>query len=384
MIRPSSPSGSESEAKKPDSGIVPTLIEILRQELQRGKEGGVDIFLKPALDPDNAERLNRLVKEVILRQRHEQQLVELHQRGVQFEFKRALDIQTRIVANPDHAELLATRHNAHLITRTFIENVEGYAATGKVQYKNRLMVLGEQANRDGFFILPYTSRKLRRRITTYYQQPTGEPCHPCYLIAEAAGRHPNPETGKLHAAPGFWAADCQFHLPMPGADAESVVELPGDNDHIEDQGLAQIVRKQPFVVASLDDIVSMKKMSNLCLAPAAMTRGIEEILQKINPVRGEFPIQYIGAAIASLQGIVLPDGTEIRLGMGGLEDIPPIMNQRSWIVFEHFRSALCTNYRLAYILKGRKYPFYLSRENQGSPYYLIVNWYEVVSHLQTP
>ena len=113
--------------------------------------------------------------------------------------------------------------------------------------------------------------------------------------------------------------------------------------------------------------VTGQPINDLGCAGIARRANFHQIENGINPQRGEYPIRYMGAAIASVQGIIRPDGTEIRLG--SLQE-SSIKNDRSIMIHSEGRNPA----KLGYKLENRRVPI-LYGENGELDYQAIVNWY---------
>jgi hypothetical protein len=303
-------------------------------------------------------RVDRLFDKII----SEKKTAEQVQNGARLEYRQALDINAEILHIEDPllleetAQRLEQRHNEHLVSEKFIQvmlqiselknegNLEGVAQL--------LRPFREKAKESGFFLMHYNAEIMRERLQS-----------PLYVIGESSGKHPdNPGLGMVKAA------DCQCELPEAKSKedgCEPVMEMPNvrvGDIIIEDEIVKQLIDR-PEKIAEVKDIVTSLSMNKLRLAGAARSTAFRKIKQDINPTRGKYAIERIGASIAQIKGIELPDGQQILLADVKQDNIK---NERS--VEAHFNGTNAAV--LAYILKNRKVPVNID----GVDYNIIVNW----------
>jgi hypothetical protein len=275
------------------------------------------------------------------------------------EIRKALDIDATILRPSTTEELqvsatrLAARHQEHLIATAFVSVVlRLHKDPNDALARAELQLIRDKANESGFFIMNYTPEMMMERLQS-----------PDYIIAEASGRHyleghPN----ALHSVP---SADCQIWLPEAAEHPRESLILPESTDFHMEEGLINKCKNRPWAFAEVKDISTSLSMNNTGLAGAARRCGFNYIRDVINPARGEFPIEYVGAEIGMLKGIVLPDGAEVRLE--NLGESEHLKNKRSMAI--HFVHPTETAEQ-AWILKNR----IVSVEFEGEQYGILTNW----------
>jgi hypothetical protein len=219
------------------------------------------------------------------------------------------------------------------------------------------------AARNGFFLEHYDEALMHGRIAG--RHPSGARK---FVIAETSVKDTMDRS--------IPCADAQFRLPDVGDDAAHVLELPTDDDPKMNRGRIELLREMPYAFASLDDVVCDPAYKRTKSASAAIRAGLHAIATVENPGRGTKRIRFITACLASIQGIVLPNGTEWRLQEDG--GITPIFNDRSAEVFEHMRTDLCERLRTAFVLHDRRIE--LTGVEGASA--LIVDWHTKVGELK--
>lgn len=288
----------------------------------------------------------------------------------------ALDLRTDILTDASAAPRLSKRHNAHIRTEK-IADLMCQAAFG--QGEKRLKAIealkGEvkRAEEEGIFVFPYSDELETDRLEAAYPDGQRE-----YLIVEASGSHPRIDHPR-HGKPGP-AADAQIHLPSSDSSASPVFARPDPaRDAILSPELLESMLLRPHAVAQVDDIVSDPDMGKLSLASAALERGLQIIVEDVNPGRDPSGrIEFITAEIVSIRGMELHAGETLYFD----HEIPasPILNRRSMVVFDHFKSSYATNFDTAWVLQGHRIPI------EGHPLvrHLIANWYVKVARTKKP
>ncbi len=255
------------------------------------------------------------------------------------------DFRFEVIDNPAAAERLSRRHDVQLITSSLVfwcnkllQNASDRdAIVGMKQ-------LRAQASAKGFFLIPYDLAFMDDRIRS--QRDDGGRR---FLIIESMARHPDPAHARHSSVTP--AADAQFQLPSARADAEHVIHLPCEGDEVQNPDLVEHFRKNPGIVASFEDLACDPDMFRLSCAKKAMLEGINYIRTIENASRGDVPIEYVVAEIASVQGVILEGGIEIRF-QGDL-NISPFINARSTEVFEHLHApGICEAFSPLYIRRG--------------------------------
>lgn len=280
--------------------------------------------------------------------------------------KQLLETHVDLVQDIQSAGRLANRHNSVRITNDLAWNVLSYINTNDRSFFTAIdETMRDDAKRNGFFLEEYSARMMQHRIEDRYKSGQRK-----YIIAEAAAQVPD--------APGQFVAcaDAQFHIPLDGSAAHHVVELPNESDDIIQRDLVDQLRVMPYSVASLDDIVCEPAYARKGLASVALKRGLHEIITVENPARSHQKIRFVTACIASVQGVVLSNGTVWRLWEDG--QITPIYNERSAEVFEHLRSDKCSRFRTAYVLRERK----LNATGIQGVRSILVDWHTKVAELK--
>jgi|SRR3989344_409218 len=323
---------------------------------------------------------------------HSQREIDDLQAEMRIQGLRVLNRRVRNVPRGDQrvVDVLTRRHNARLRGRAFVLSLlpllqgKGYDAIAAIE------AFRAEAKRDGFFLFEYPSDMIRHRIDDDYVLPDGSRT-PKYIIVEAAGTLPKPknqeitEKDKILYEPGAWAADCQLALPGLDVQTTPVVPLPKKGDTIDttrNEGFVDFATENPHRVALVADIVCYEKMAGLGLTSAATAEALRILREEVNPQRRGAEIEMVAAELASLKGVVLPDGTELRLGEQEFQQVPPVANERSFYLFEHLRSDHCSPFETAMVLRDRKYPIHFKDINPAKPYKIIVNWFIQVASLK--
>lgn len=278
----------------------------------------------------------------------------LHGQGFNFE----------IIRDPAAAERLSKRHDIQLITpalvrwcKALLQNPSDEDAIAGMKQ------LRADASNKGFFLIPYDRAFMDDRIRS--QRDDGGRR---FLIIESMARHPDPSHSRYSTITP--AADAQFQLPSARADAEHVIHFPHEGDEVPNPDLVDHFRRNPGIVASFEDLACDPDMFRLSCAKRAMLQGIDYIRTVENASRGDVPIEYVVAEIASVQGIVLEGGVEIRFQNDWR--IPPFMNVRSTEVFEHLHApGICDPFSPLYIRRGDRVAVH------GDPLitHILVDWF---------
>jgi len=280
----------------------------------------------------------------------------------------------------DRAMHLAHRHNDLCIAEDIVQlvldcegPVDSIEREGLI---DKLEAHRKHANKNGFFLMRYTPEFVKSRLTAApYSVSIGghDEESPSYIVAEAAGKKPNAD-GAVEGPP-LWASDCNVNLPEPSSSAQEVISSLQDGDTITMEHYANELKNKPWSMAIVDDLTCEEDMQHLGLAGASMAKAIESIVERVNPKRGEFPIEYIAAEIASIRGVVLPEGKKIMLP--DLE-VNPIGNGRSRYVFEHCRFG----FEHAWELVDREHEVLLPGDDPSKPHKVIVKWWVMVADLK--
>jgi len=355
-------------------------------------------------DSNHSVQIHQDVIEAVLADRHQSdleqeeaaRLLKQKLRGAKQRFNRALSMQTRVLtmsaSEQDNVETVATRltrrHNKHLVTQFFVTNVAKVMKGENDNCMENLQRLDAYAKQEGFFLYRYDEKSMQNRLEAYFTWDGGNKKGKKttkYIITEASGSQPDDES-PLYGTHRP-AADCQIHLPAPTATRSDDYPPAFSNpdkalgDVVHDDEWVEEARANPHSVARLDDIVTMKGMGGLGLAGQAMRLGMKHLVEVVNPERGKYPVKSVTGEIAILEGIVLPDGTEIMM-----EDImqSPIRNGRSFEAFDFFETPHSNRFDPTYILKKRKYPVYLPGDKEESHHQIVVTWHVKVSRLKEP
>lgn len=290
-----------------------------------------------------------------------------------------------ILTDERAAPRLAERHNAQLISEPFIEAMWDARSTvleEKVRGITKIEQIRELTGERGFFMKPYTDDLMKKRLTRAWTRKEDPKTRMTYcIIAEASGLHPDP-ANPLHLQ-RLPMADCQILLPPPTS-KRSTDEEPlfvEGVDAPENEDLIRYLSENPYAVAVIDDIVSDERMAKRGLASVALNKALTELVKEGNENRNGYPIRYVGAWIASLQGLEFPDGSRTMLQ----DDIgiTPIPNGRSTYLFDHFKSPHCTGgFQSVCVQRNREVPYVISEGQLAGNYKLIVNWAVKVAALK--
>jgi len=346
-----------------------------------------DILRKVGIDPDAPptpslisehipEQLRLLVREEVQRASRAEQLERGSEAGGVFGYRlQPKDVQCRILT-PDasNAQAMMKRHNMHLISTQFVSLVSQIAQSNDDKnLRDAYSKLLHLAKWFGFFIFPYSEQKMHERLAAQY--PSGAPE---YTVTEGIAKHPDPDH-PMHNKK-IRGADCHIHLPDIAPNACPVNEPLRSTDEIKDTDWVENVMKhEPHRIANIDDIQCIRDLSHFKLASYTLLAALDDILDRVNKERPQgSEIAYVTAEIATLQGIVTPDGKNIRLGRD--LHLPLLPNGRSDYVFEHFRHDRWTPFTTACIRRNCLHPLTLRDANGGKhEYHIIADWWRKYS-----
>lgn len=285
--------------------------------------------------------------------------------------RKALNVSTEIITDPSVARRLATRHNAHVRTHEIARDMFlAYAGTPveRAAAMENLELQRLVAKEDGVFVFPYPDELEERRICAAYPGGSKE-----YLVVEASGSHY--KHGHMRYGAPRPAADAQFRLPEARYEATPVFSIPDIArrpvaDAITNPKILERILERPQAVAQLDDIATDPEMAKMGLAWNAIDAGLRHIVEVLNPQRGDHAIEYVVAEIVSIRGMILKEGNhELFFN----DEIPgtSIMNNRSWVVLDHFNNDYVKSFDDAWTLQNREIPV----EGHSHVKSLIANWY---------
>lgn len=379
----------EGSVGEPDGGeLVRIVEELLLTESVDSTKG---------VDPDDLA-LQELTVKMWTEDKQAKELLNRVKQGARVEFRKVFEgkIYSRILTRTGQktkshkrqvsldAKRLMKRHNDRVITGEFLRIAEGMRnqIEKKQEWKNMLNVKKKDWRANGFFLLEYgmdlpseqKSRDINDRLLRHYEYADSGGYSPRFIIVETGGRHPdsNVEPKYLHDR-GTWCADCHIHLPAPVRSAVFVMEMPNKNDD-PPSNREWVNTVRPHEVALVEDIVCFKDMAGLALAPAALSDALDAIANQANPTRRNYPIRYIAADIASVDGYITPDGEEVYFQRD--LHVPPIFNDRSDVVFNQFQDErLVTSFQTYCTLNKR-----IHDVERG--YKIIVTWFRKVAELK--
>ncbi len=351
---------------------------LLERYLALIREMGIDPNAPPTSPPTTAHvpnQLRDLVRDEVKRASLVKSLTRRSEAGGTFEFRLLpQDMKSRVLnPNESNAKAMTQRHNSHLISAQFISLVDQIAQSSDGNLREKYGDLQRLAQWFGFFILPYSQENMYNRLDARY--PSG---FPEYAVTEGIANHPDPDHW-MHGKK-MRGADCHIHLPDIAPDAQPVNEpLQSTDEIIDTDWVKNVMEKEPHRIANVDDIQCIRDLSHLGLASHTLRAALDDILDRVNkdrPVGSE--ITYITAEIATLQGIVTPDGKEIRL-VRDLQ-LPLLHNGRSDYVFEHFCHDRWTPFTTACIRRNRLHPLILKdTKGQTYEYQIIADWWRKYS-----
>lgn len=320
----------------------------------------------PSIPSESGNEPTEWQRALLLKASSQQRVPTEISQQTQRQVERALDIQSSILGKdsqdlPNAAHRLAARHQEHFIAPQFVSILLRLMQDKKDQAAwQELKLIRMKANESGFFIMKYTPEMMKQRLLS-----------PNFVIAEASGKHPDPDHS-YHAI-SVPAADCQCWIPDATEKPQQTLTLPKEKDVIYESGFVEDCIQRPWAYGEVADISSNAAMNNKGLAGAARSAAFEYIQNVVNPTRGDYPIEYMGAEIGMLKGIVLPDGTQIRLEDMG--DPEGVKNERSLGIHFHLTSKPASH---GYILKNRIVPVEYNGENYG----ILTNWLMAIHKLK--
>ena len=335
---------------------------------------------------DNSDGLSahdlKFALDIALRMRKSREsklVVEQLQQGATLRLRIPLsEIQTRVLTPRVYLRwpvVLAALHNGHLIGKQVVENAVQYAEDGNAKARLTLQQHAVHANKYGYFLFRYDAKTIDYRLRAEYSGENFPQATPKFVVSASDALHPDSQH-ELHKK-SVCSADCQLHLPKPKANAPTILDLPDVSlgDEVTDVSWLQRATDEPQGIALVEDIQCRKDMTQFGLSSKAMDAGLLHVREKVNPLRPEFPVTDVAAAIASIKGIVMKDGRKVFFGSKEMPDITPIGNGRSMYTFEHFNSENCESFLPVYTLRGREYPVVLPDDTKNEHYKLIVDWF---------
>lgn len=341
------------------------------------------------LSPDSQDRQPTAWERALLKRREQPQEVaslssiESAQQKSASEIREALDMSAKIISGQSDqkqmvadALLLTDRHQEHNIAKIIVDIIIRLRSNPMDPVAlGMLAAMRKRANELGFFLMNYPLELEIERLTS-----------PEYVVAQSYGRHPDPQN--RHHSSVIPAADCQCWVPPVNITSLDPSDYPDtDNgDFIWDRQLVEKMKAKPWLFGEVKDITSSVAMQRLRLAGAARSAAFSHIKNEINPQRGERPVRYMTAAVANVTGIILPDGTIVRLAdVGGQA---ALKNEHSTAVHVYGESRYPTTQ--AYTLNDRtvtvKMPQDEADDEQDDEerltYKILVDWITFVHQLE--
>lgn len=295
--------------------------------------------------------------------------------------------EVSLLGNSSWAKHLADAHNEHLISHAVIDAAKAHARGDKAGTVT-LEDMQESAASAGFFMFPYTPEKMLHRLKA--KHPPQEAGHTfegveCAAIPEhrefmiVGIKAPDPDPTRDSYGQTLHGADCQVRLAAPTDNADSIVMMPQEGDDIKKRDWLQSIQERPWRVALVEDIQSSRQLARNNAAATALDKSITALCHENETKRDARYIRYLAAEIATIRGVVLPDGTEIHF-----DDDIAISNDRSEALFAKFKHSAghSRRFQLAWELKGRRHNVLMP--NDSEPHQLIVDWRVMMSKIKKP
>ena len=267
--------------------------------------------------PNPIEDVRKLLARIDEEEMLSKKLLEAHKMGARIAFQHALHIQS-FVSQPRREPEIANRFESLYRGKEIALAIMEAFDTNDVA---RLSTLADDIAENGGLIESKAPSEFAHRLS----QPKR------WVIAEAAGRHPDPFSP--HHQEMVVCADCQCLLPDDGETAIPVVpQLDEQKDLIYDRVLYERIKKAlPQSVGLIDQIAVQREFAHLRLAAEARHRAMLTVYD----LEREYPIEHMIGLAFSLEGLEI---NKVKLLLENIR-MKPISNMISLFVNE--RSKRC-------------------------------------------